>query len=482
MLTGSVAGDETAERVAPEIQGRYVWRIAGTAAIGGFLFGDDWVVIGGAKPFYESYFGLHAAAQIGWANSCALVGCFVGAIIAGTLARRFGRKPILLLAALMFAVSSVFTGWAHVFSAFVFWRIVGGGAIGLASNISPVYIAEVSPALWRGRLVALNQMALVTGLLAAQIINWQVARPAPPHLSQAALFASWNVQYGWRWMFTAVAIPSVVFFCLAFFIPESPRWLILKGKAAQAAQVLTRVGGPQYAAAEVEAIAATFSAAGADASDDAWHQLSKPGYRRLLLLGVALAVLQQWSGINILFNYAQEVFGDAGYGTSQILFNIVITGTINLLFTLLAMLIVDRISRRKLMIAGCLGVGCAHLAASAAYRAGLHGAAVLLLTLLAIAFYAATLAPLTWVLIAELFPNRVRDLAVSISVAALWASSFALTYSFPLLQSSLGMSGTFVVYGLICLAGAGMVKTSVPETRGRSLEGMDVVANIAASQ
>ena len=482
MLTGAPAAAEISEQIAPEIDRGYVWGIAAVAAIGGFLFGDDWVVIGGAKPFYESYFGLHDAAQIGWANSCALLGCFAGALAAGTVARRFGRKPVLLLAALLFALSSVLTGWAHLFSDFVFWRIAGGVAIGLASNISPVYIAEVSPALWRGRLIALNQLALVSGILAAQIINWQIARLVPAHLSSAAAFATWNVQYGWRWMFTAVALPAVVFFGLAFLIPESPRWLVLRHKSIRAAQVLTRIGGSRYAAAEVEAIAASVSAGSAPAASDVWQELRRPGLRGLLLVGIALAVLQQWSGINILFNYAQEVFGSAGYGTNQILFNIVITGAINLLFTLLAMLIVDRIGRRTLMIAGCVGVGLAHLAASAAYHAGMHGAGVLLLTLLAIAFYAATLAPLTWILIAELFPNRVRDLAVSIAVAALWASSFALTYSFPLLQAALTMSGVFVLYGLICLAGAWMVKAFVPETRGRSLENMDATLHVTVVQ
>lgn len=473
MLTAAPVQHNAGGGTAPEIRHAYVWGIAAVAAIGGFLFGYDWVVIGGAKPFYESFFGLRDAHQIGWANSCALIGCFAGALLAGSLAHRFGRKPVLLLAALLFAVSSALTGWAHLFSGFVFWRIAGGVAIGLASNISPVYIAEVSPARWRGRLIALNQLALVSGILAAQIANWQIARPVPAHISAAAMVASWNVQFGWRWMFTAVAFPAVVFFCLAFFIPESPRWLMLRRRPEQAAVVLARIGGVSYANAEVNAIATSLSTPAGTGARVQWRELLRPGLRGVLLLGIALAVLQQWSGINILFNYAQEVYQSAGYGMNQILFNIVITGTINLVFTVLAMLIVDRVGRRTLMIIGCLGVGIAHIAASAAYRSGLHGASVLLLTLLAIAFYAATLAPVTWILIAELFPNRVRETAVSIAIAALWASSFALTYSFPLLQNALGSSGIFLVYGGICLLGAWMVHACVPETRGRSLESMD---------
>ena len=477
LTTSSVPNEANGEAVA-KIHLGYVWCIAGVAAIGGFLFGYDWVVIGGAKPFYEGYFDLHSAFQIGWANSCALIGCFAGALLAGSLAHRFGRKPVLLLSALLFGVSSVLTGWAHLFLWFVFWRIAGGLAIGLTSNISPVYIAEVSPALWRGRLIALNQLALVSGILAAQVVNWQIARPVAAHISAAAMMASWNAQYGWRWMFTAVAFPAVVFFILTFFIPESPRWLILRGKPQQAAVVLERVGGVCYASTEIGAITGSLLSPAGKAARAQWKDLRKPGLRGLLLLAVALAVLQQWSGINILFNYAQEVYESAGYGMSQVLFNIVITGVINLVFTVLAMLVVDRVGRRILMIAGCLGVGIAHLAAGAAYHTGLHGAGVLLLTLLAIAFYAATIAPVTWVLVAELFPNGVRDAAVSIAVAALWASSFALTYSFPLLRDFMGMAGVFLVYGGICLLGAWMTYARVPETRGRSLESMAELTSI----
>ncbi len=447
----------------------YVWGIALAAALGGLLFGYDWVVIGGARQFFEIYFHLHSASAIGWANSCALVGCFAGSLVAGALGDRFGRKPVLLVSAILFAVSSVLTGWASSFVGFIVWRIAGGVAIGLSSNISPLYIAEVSPAAHRGRLVSLNQFAVVIGILVAQIVNWQIAAPVPENASTEVLMASWNVQFGWRWMFTAVAVPAIIFLAASFGIPESPRWLLIRGRTEQALKVLRRItDSEEYATTETAAI--TKALRDEDGQEASWRGLLQPGVRMVLLVGIVLAVLQQWSGINILFNYAEEVYRAAGLGANQILFDIVITGTINLLFTLVAMAVVDRLGRRPLMLIGCIGIGVSHLLAGLAYRVGQHGASVLVLTLCAIACYAMTLAPLTWVLIAEIFPNRLRSLGVSAAVSALWISSFALTYSFPFINRAIGSAGGFFLYGAICLAGAVFVFFFVPETKGRTLE------------
>lgn len=450
----------------------YLWTIALVAAMGGLLFGYDWVVIGGARQFYESYFHLTTEQLVGWANSCALVGCFVGSLAAGYAGERFGRKRVLLLSAILFAVSSALTGWSYSFPAFIFWRIIGGTAIGLSSNISPLYIAEISPAVVRGRLVSLNQLAVVTGILLAQIANWQIARPVPDHLSRIALMQSWNVQYGWRWMFCAVVVPAMIFTVTSFFIPESPRWLLTKGKEAAAYDVLARIGGGSYAQSEVTNIRKALDLeAGMKTS---WRELRMPGIRKIVMIGIALAVLQQWTGINILFNYAAEVYRAAGYGQNDIFLNIVITGAINLIFTLVAVLIVDRIGRRPMMLYGCLGIGVSNLLAGAAYNAGWHGRTVLLLTLSAIACYALTLAPVTWVLISEIFPNRTRSQGVSVAVCALWLSSFALTYTFPWIDRTLGSSGTFLGYGGICVAGAVFVYFFVPETKGQTLEQIEL--------
>lgn len=447
----------------------YVWGIAVVAALGGLLFGYDWVVIGGARQFLEVYFHLRTASAVGWANSCALIGCFLGSLVAGALADRYGRKPVLLLSAVLFAVSSVLTGWAPNFTAFIAWRIAGGIAIGLSSNVSPLYIAEISPAAHRGRLVSLNQFAIVIGILLAQIANWLIAAPIPDHLSEDALLASWNVQFGWRWMFTGVAVPAIVFLIASLAIPESPRWLLIRDRRDEAMQVLRRVSGTAEKAASEAATIGTALRQEQTASRG-WRGLVQPGLRRVLLVGIVLAVLQQWSGINILFNYAEEVYRAAGLGAGQILFDIVITGAINLIFTVAAMAFVDRLGRRPLMLLGCCGIAISHLLAGLAYRTGWHGTPVLMLTLCAIACYAMTLAPLTWVLIAEIFPNRMRSAGVSTAVAALWLSSFALTYSFPFINRSLGSAGAFFTYGSICAAGAIFVWLFVLETKGRTLE------------
>ncbi|HEX6772727.1 MAG TPA: sugar porter family MFS transporter [Acidobacteriaceae bacterium] len=447
--------------------GYLVW-IAAIAALGGFLFGYDWVVIGGAKPFYEAYFHLTTDTLIGWANSCALVGCLAGSLLSGMLSDRLGRKRSLLLAGALFAVSSVLTGWAFSFSAFVGWRIVGGLAIGLASNISPMYIAEISPAQWRGRFVSLNQLAIVCGILGAQIFDWQIGTRGAALFSGSLSAAAWDAQYGWRWMFTAVAVPAVLLFVLAGTIPESPRWLVSRERVTDAEAVLAGMGGRDYAREMVRTIAGHLQRDRTQARG--WRELASPGIRRLVLIGIGLAVLQQWSGINILFNYAEEVYRSAGYTVSDILFNIVITGAINLVFTLLAMLFVDRIGRRFLMLLGCASVGVVHIALAVVYHLHLRGLPILLLTLCAIGCYAMTLAPVTWVLITEIFPNRVRARGVSIAVSALWASSFLLTFSFPALTGAFGQSGAFIVYGITCLVGWIFVRSLVPETKGRSLE------------
>lgn len=445
----------------------YLWLISFIAALGGLLFGYDWVVIGGARPFLESYFHLQSAALIGWVNSCALVGCFLGSLSAGRVSDRLGRKPVLIIAAVLFAVSSVLTGWAYSLVAFIVWRIVGGIAIGIASSISPVYIAEVSPAHLRGRLVSLNQLALVFGILAAQTVNWQIARPIPSGATVTALATSWNAQFGWRWMFTAVAVPAILFLVTTPFLPESPRWLMGKDREAEADRVLSRIGGERYSLNERTVIRKSSTAV---RSDRSWRSLLAPDVRKMLLLGLGLVVLQQGSGINILFNYAEEVYRDAGFGMSDVLFNIVITGVINLVFTFVAMAVVDRFGRRQITILGCIGIGLSHLGASLAYHYHANGKFILVLSLCAIACYAMSLAPMTWVLLSEIFPTKVRAQAMSVSVAALWVASFALTVSFPFVNRTLGTSGTFLIYAGICLAGAVMVLLAVPDTKGRSLE------------
>jgi SP family xylose:H+ symportor-like MFS transporter len=447
---------------------RYALVISAVSALGGLLFGYDWVVIGGAKPFFERYFELNSEALVGWANSCALLGCLAGSMMAGPLCDRFGRKRAMIVSALLFGISSIFTGWSPAFTWFIVWRMTGGIAIGLASAVSPMYIAEVSPASLRGRLVALNQLTIVVGILASQIVNWLIARPIPIGATAEMVRLSWNGQYAWRWMFTAVAVPSAVFLLCALFVPESPRWQIKKGALADARRTLVRIGGEAYAGKVVGEVRGSLDSEGVAKAP--LPILFSSRFLPLLLVAIGLAVLQQWSGINVIFNYAEEIYRSAGYGVGDVLFNIMITGTINLIFTLLAMAMVDRFGRRFLMLLGCAGIGVSHVLLGFAYRLNLKGLPVLILTLSAIACYALTLAPVVWVLISEIFPNRIRAAGLSAAVSALWIACFALTFTFPILNRALGPSGTFWLYGGICFAGLVFVQRCVPETAGLSLE------------
>src|SRR5471030_3084156 len=412
----------------------YVWSICLVAACGGLLFGYDWVVIGGAKPFYEAYFGITNPSQSGWAMSSALAGCVVGAILSGTLSERFGRKRTLLLAAVMFTASAWGTATAHNFDIFVIFRIIGGIGIGLASALSPMYIAEVSPAEKRGTFVAVNQLTIVIGVLAAQLVNLMIAEPVTANASMAAIAQSWNGQLGWRWMFGSGAVPAVAFLILLFMVPESPRWLVKVGRFDQAEKVLAKIGSAEYARSMLAEILQSMDAD--DARRVRLPQLFARRVRPVMIIGIVLAVFQQWCGINVIFNYAQEIFASAGFDINDTLKSIVATGLINLIFTIIAL-------------------------------------PVLLLVLVAIAIYALTLAPVTWVLLSEIFPNRVRGMAMAVGTFSVWVACFLLTYSFPLLNAALGASGSFLLYGIICLAGFVFIWRKVPETKGVTLEALE---------
>jgi len=445
----------------------YVWFISLIAALGGLLFGYDWVVIGGAKPFYEKFFALADPAKQGWAMSCALVGCLIGALASGALSDKFGRKRLLLASALVFIVSSIGTALAGGLSAFVAWRIAGGTAIGMASNLSPMYIAEVAPAGARGKLVSINQLTIVIGILLAQLDNWLIADKVPPDAAPSQILASWNGQTGWRWMFGVTAIPAALFFIGMLAVPESPRWLVKKGRRERARSVLIRLGGEAYADGALVEIEATL---GEEVRAAGWSELLKPSLKKVLLLGIGLAVFQQWCGINVIFNYAEEVFAAAGYKVSAILFNIVLTGIVNLIFTFVAIGTVDRAGRRKLMLIGAAGLAVIYAILGAGYAARSHGPHMLFLVVAAIGCYGMSLAPVTWVVISEIFPNRNRGAAMSVATASLWIACFILTYTFPLLNRGLGAAGTFWIYAAICVAGFIFIKARLPETKGKTLE------------
>jgi len=452
----------------PSYNMRYIWLVTLVSAMGGLLFGYDWVVIGGAKPFYEKFFGLTTPSQIGWAMSSALVGCLVGALLSGALSDRFGRKKLLILAAFLFTFTGVLTALAPSFTFFVANRLLGGVAIGLASNLSPMYIAEISPAAVRGKFVSVNQLTIVIGILAAQLTNWLIARPVPAGATAADILASWNGQTGWRWMFGAEAVPAFLFFLLMFLVPESPRWLVKKGRAEAAGRVLGRVGGPAFAAEALADIRATLDSG--EIGRVRYRDLLEPGLVKVLVIGVVLAVYQQWCGINVIFYYAQEIFTAAGYGVSDVLFNIVVTGAVNLVFTLVAIRLVDRRGRKPLMLIGSAGLAVVFGLIGTGYAIHSRGLHILVLVVTAMALYALSLAPVTWVLLSEIFPNRIRGAAMSVSTFALWSACFVLTYTFPLLNKGLGPAGTFWIYAAISVFGFLFIKSRVRETKGKTLE------------
>lgn len=452
-------------------QQAYLWTLCLVSAMGGLLFGYDWVVIGGAKIFYEPFFGLGGAASLrGWAMSCALVGCLAGALLSGAWSDRYGRKRMLLLAALLFTVSAVGTGVADRFGWFVVARIVGGLGIGIASNVSPVYIAEVTPARLRGRFVSINQLTTVLGILLAQVVNWRIGE----HFTGAAggALTPESVEWAWRWMLWAAAVPALVFLVLALFVPESPRWSALRGRTEAARRVLTRIGGERYATETLASLSQLSAGAGGEGTSS-WRALKAPGLGGVLLVGIVLAVFQQWCGLNVVFNYAHEVFSAAGYAVSDILMNIVVTGVTNVVFTFVAIRTVDRWGRRALMLFGSASLAVIYAVLGACYWAGVSGVFMLALVVLAIACYAMSLAPVTWVVLSEIFPARVRGAAMAVSTFFLWAASFVLTYTFPSLNEAVGAAGAFWLYGAICVAGFLFILGRLPETKGKTLEQLE---------
>ena len=451
---------------------RYLWLICLAAAMGGLLFGYDWVVVGGAKPFYEPYFHITDETPFmrGWAQSSALVGCIAGAVLSGMMTDRFGRKRLLILSGFLFTASAIWTALAQDFTSYNIARIIGGIGIGLASNLSPMYIAEISPASMRGRLVSINQLTIVIGILAAQIINLLLARSHSfaPDATTVQILESWHGQSGWRWMFGSETVSAVLFFLLMFFIPESPRWLVKYGKDFQAESILARVGGSAYAQSELTNIKTTL--AKEEIATVRYSDLLEPKLLKIVGLGVFLAVFQQWCGINVIFNYAQEVFASAGYNVGDIMFNIVITGVVNLLFTFAAIYTVDRFGRKILMLIGAGGLAGIYAVLGAGYLMQSQGMHMLILVIAAIACYAMSLAPITWVIISEIFPNRIRGAAMSVAVVSLWIACTVLTLTFPYLKNSLGAHGTFWLYGVICILGFVVILMKLPETKGETLE------------
>ena len=449
----------------------YLFFICFVSAMGGLLFGYDWVVIGGAKVFYETFFQIGDSVYLqGWAMSSALTGCLIGALTAGMASDRYGRKKMLVASAVLFLVSAIGTGATGNFAFFVLFRITGGIGIGVASSLSPMYIAEIAPAKMRGRLVSLNQMTIVTGILMAQIMNWLIADPVAEGIGPEDLMMSWNVQMGWRWMFWAMAVPAICFLCFSLLLPESPRWLAINSRKEEALKIWRKFLSEEDARSEYDNVMRSAAFETKESIRSGLSKLLHPSMRNVLIIGIVLAVLQQWCGINIIFNYSHEIFSAAGYGVSDILMNIVVTGVTNVVFTVVAIFLVDKLGRKPLLLIGAGGLASIYIILDIAYWFNIAGIAMLILVVLAIACYAMTLAPIMWVMLSEIFPNRIRGIAMSVATFALWAAAFIITYTFPILNEILGSAGVFWLYSAICFAGFIFILRKVPETKNKTLE------------
>ena len=305
------------------------------------------------------------------------------------------------------------------------------------------------------------------GQILRSAIAMSVLSKMPVEISDTEILKSWNGQMGWRWMFWAETVPALIFFILAFMIPESPRYLAKSGNKTDSLRILEKIGGHSYAVQEEKNIAQTLKETGKKIN---WKILASKKLRPMMVIGIVLAVFQQWCGINVIFNYADEIFTSAGYSVSDMLFNIIITGAVNLLFTLVAMKMVDHWGRRKLMLFGSAGLALIYIVLGSCYYLELKGLVVLIMVILAIATYAMSLAPITWVILSEIFPNRIRGAAMAVATTVLWIACFVLTYTFPILNKLLDASGTFWLYAFICVTGFLFILKKLPETKGKSLE------------
>lgn len=432
---------------------RYVILISVVAALGGLLFGFDTAVISGTINFIQPYFGL-SEAGVGVTVGSLLFGCILGVIIAGKAGDQYGRKKMLMLAALLFFVSAIGSASAQSLSIFLTARLLGGTAVGIASILSPMYIAELAPSKYRGTLVSLNQLAIVIGILVAFLSNWMLVGSGINN---------------WRWMLLVMAAPAVLLFFSLFLVPESPRWLVARKQYDKAFKVLLKTTG-RNASNELNEIRETLQNQEASTFGD----LLAPNVRPLLFIGIILAVFQQITGINTIMYYAPKIFANVGQTNDSALLQTIAIGGTNLLFTLVAMLLIDRFGRRPLIMIGSTGMFLMLAGLSALYfTENTAGVLVLIFILGYIAFFAASLGPALWVVAAELFPNRLRSKGMSVAIVALWITCAIVSIAFPVMLEKLSGGITFLIFALICLANLIYVWKYVIETKGKTLEELE---------
>ena len=430
----------------------YITGISFISALGGYLFGFDFAVIAGALPFLQQQFGLDAYWE-GFATGSLALGAIIGCLIAGNIADKLGRKKGLLVAAALFFVSSLCMAFSVNKDIFIASRFLAGIGVGMASMLSPMYIAEIAPADVRGRMVAINQLTIVTGILITNIINYSLRNMGAD---------------AWRWMFGLGTIPSGLFFIGALALPESPRWLLNVSRKEEAVKVLRKIGSNVFAETTLASIQSSLTGN----TKQGYAAAFKKGVLPAVMIGIGLAVFQQLCGINVVFNYTPRIFQSIGVSQDNQLLQTVFIGIVNLVFTLLAMLLVDKLGRKPLMLIGSAGLCILYIIVVRMLAAGSTTVSWFLLS--SIGIYAMSLAPVTWVLISEIFPNKIRSVATSIAVLSLWAAYFILVFTFPVLFDKLG-DKTFYIYSAICLIGFVFVYFKVKETKGKTLEELEMV-------
>lgn len=436
---------------------RYLLTISLVTALGGLLFGFDISVISGTIPFLQEFFELNETMK-GWVVSSALIGCILGASYSGRLGDKFGRKKVLMVVSILFGISAIGSGLANSIPIFISYRIIGGIAVGGASVLAPMYIAEVSPAHLRGRMVSLNQLTIVIGISMAYFSNY---------------FLLAIGENAWRWMFAAEVVPSLFFFFALFIVPESPRWLVARNDETKAHQVLKRVAGTDFADFELKEIKQSLS--GNDKRGTI-REVFKKKYSLILFLGIFLAVFQQWSGINVIFFYAPDIFAKADLGVDAALFQTTLIGVMNIVFTILAMRLIDKMGRKKLMLIGAAGMTICYLIIGYLFQIGRTGDWMLLtFIIITPAFFAFGLGPTVWVVLSEIFPNKIRGAAMSVATFSLWVACYILTLTFPILVELFSSAITFWIYGIICVIGFVVIYKLLPETKGISLEKLEKI-------
>jgi len=458
----------------------YLLKLTLVATLGGLLFGYDTAVISGTVGSLESFFVLPfglgemaANARLGLVVSSALIGCVIGGISGGFISKKLGRKKGLILAAILFLLSAIGSSMPEMFLKpigqgdhtfiyiFIFYRIIGGIGVGLASMLSPLYIAEIAPAKNRGKLVSLNQFAIIFGMLIVYFVNYYIARQGDD---------TWLNSIGWRWMFASETIPAGIFLVLLFFVPDTPRSLVLKSQPEKALEVLTKVNGIEEAKkilADIQNTVVSHSG-----------KLFSFGMT-VIVIGILLSVFQQFVGINVVLYYAPEIFKSMGSGTDTALLQTIIVGAVNLLFTVLAIMTVDKLGRKPLMIIGALGMAISMFALGTTFFTETVGIAALIFMLFYVASFAMSWGPVTWVLLSEIFPNKIRGRAMAIAVAAQWISNYLVSWTFPMMDKNSYLLEKFNhgfaywIYGVMGILAMLLVWKFVPETKGKTLEEME---------